>query len=137
MTYANEQRRRSRFEQVPLSAVPMLTRKRVLNICEERTLLQTRTAILEAAGFHAVAASTVESARQALALDSFDAVVICHSISHDDRQELIRAVRKLCPSARIVGLYNLPPQNDHGADRMIDAHDGPDSLIQALRQERN
>ncbi len=137
MTYAEQRAYRPRFEQIPLHAVPVSARradrKRVLNVCMDRTLLQTRTAVLKAAGFRPIAANTLASAAKALAARQVQAVVMCHTISEHDREALVQVVRKRCARARVIALSNGYALPQHGVDATIESHDGPEALIQALR----
>ncbi len=131
-----QQRRRPRFEQVPLHAVPAIAAdikaRTVLVVGRHGTLLQSRTAVLEAAGFRAVAAGALASAVQALATEPVDTVVMCHTLSQADRETLVQVVRERRPSVQVIRLFTLYPHPEDGVDVMIDSHEGPGELIQAI-----
>ncbi len=141
MSCPNNSRRRSpRFEQVPLESVFVASDskgpKKVLNVSADLSLLETRRAILERAGCLVSCASNAVDVVQLCRKETFDAVVLGHSLPKRQKHAVIQAVRKYNPAARIIGLYMISTAEAVGTDIVIDSHDGPDILIEAIRQHR-
>ncbi len=134
----SERRRQLRFEQVPLESIfaELGKQKKVLNVSSDPCLLETRKAILERGGYQVVCASSAEEAVRLCRHESFKAIVLGHSLPGRLKHAVIQAARKYNPDARIIGLYKVSPNEAAGADIIIDSHDGPDLLLQAVRQNR-
>ncbi len=107
-----------------------------MNISADPSLLETRRAILERGGYLVSCASNAVDAIRLCRQEAFDTVVVGHSIPKRHRRAVIQAVRKYNPAALIIGLYKISPDEAVGADVVIDSHDGPDILIEAVRQYR-
>jgi DNA-binding response OmpR family regulator len=74
----------------------------VLNVSADPALLETRSLMLKTAGYTVVEqSSTQEAANQFLAGD-FDAVLLCHSLTQDQRSWLIGLIRSHSPSTPIL-----------------------------------
>ena len=135
-----EHRRSPRFERVPLRSIlvasdPNAPRK-VLNVSADPSLSETRRAILERAGYRVSCASDAADVAQLCRQETFDAVVVGHSLPQRQRYAVIEAVRKYNPAARIIGLYKMAAAEAAGADLAIDSHDDPEILVQVIRQRR-
>ncbi len=110
--------------------------KNVLNVSADLNLLETRRAILEREGYLVSCASNAVEAVLLCRQEPFDAVVVGHSLPKRQKHAVIQAVRKYSPAACIIGLYKISVAEAVGADIVIDSHDGPDILIEAIRQHR-
>jgi CheY-like chemotaxis protein len=128
---------RGRFEQVPLTSIPVLLEKtrhpQVLHVSSDPVLLGTRGAILERSGVLTVSAGSGAEAVRLCRRHSFDAVVLCHELAPRHKQEVIHAVRRRGSGTKVIGLYSVTPSEAAGADLAVDSHDGPEALLQAVR----
>ncbi len=140
MSWSNTGRRRSpRFEQVPLESIFVISDrkvpKKVLNVSADLSLLETRRAILERGGYLVSCASNAVDVVQLCRNETFDVVVVGHSLPKRQKHAVIQAVRKYNPAARIIGLYRISAAETAGADLAIDSHDDPEILVQVVRQD--
>lgn len=94
------------------------------------SLLQTRVWVLEKPGFAVVGVLTLEDLEEVLASKSVDLLVLCHTLSADERGEALTAIRVLQPQAKkllITSLYELRPKQQQ--EPTISAFDGAHALI--------
>ncbi len=125
-----------RFEQVPLASIATLRSAdspKVLHVSPIPLLLETRSAVLEAAGVRTVSAGSVAAAVRLCRRHSFNAVVLCHELSRQQKEQVMRAARRNNTATTVIGLYNLVSTEAKGADLAVDSHDGPEALLQAVR----
>lgn len=105
----------------------------LLSVSYDESLLRTRHWILETAGFNVTSALGFTQAANHFQTGAFDLVIIGHSIPYEDREALLKVLRKKaeCPvlSLKRPGDPPLP-----GFDHSIDAWDGPEALISAVRK---
>ena len=94
----------------------------------DRSLAATREMLFTSAGFHVSSASTVEQAAQLCAAESFDLIVIGHSIPIAQRQLLLKEVRRRC-STPVLALYRRNELPLTGADYVFDSTQSPDRLL--------
>ncbi len=128
---------RARFEQVPLSSVPGLLqekrRPQILNVSPDLLLLRTRTAILERAGVWTVNAGSTAEAVRLCRRYGFDGVVLCHELSEQAKRQVTQAARRRRAGTTVIGLYSIGPSEAAAADVAVNAHDGPEALLKAVR----
>jgi CheY-like chemotaxis protein len=77
----------------------------ILNVGEDRVLLETRNAILRTAGYTVESTRSLKQAIDRSLADGFDLVILCHSIASEDRDLLtswIRASGSLTPVVSIL-----------------------------------
>lgn len=110
------------------SKVPSL-----LSISYDESLLRTRHWILETAGFNVTSALGFTQAANHFQTGAFDLVIIGHSIPHEDREALLKVLRKEA-DCRVLSLQRPGDPSLPGVDHSIDAWDGPDALISAVRK---
>jgi len=103
----------------------------VLVVSAEPSIGQTRLLLLEEAGHAAHMVESPAKAREILQLDHFDAAVLDHTLSKDERGHLIHFMRQFAPAIRILLLHKSGA--DSGADLHLDSRDGPDALKRALK----
>lgn len=77
-------------------------KRRILAVGHDQLLLSTRVSVLNARWF-AKAASPRE-ALDALRAESFDVMVLCHSIPIRETTSLVKTVRKNFPNVRVLAL---------------------------------
>ncbi|HEY6971030.1 MAG TPA: hypothetical protein VJA94_17600 [Candidatus Angelobacter sp.] len=95
-------------------------------------LLQTRTQVLKSAGYTVVAEQSLKRAIARFLEGDFDLVVLCHSISQDDRHRFADFIRGHSPRPPIVFVSSGLVQYDASADLTID--NDPKDLIWGLRE---
>ena len=129
--------RATRFPHVPLESIPALRSSKetaVLNICADPPLLETRTAILQVAGFHTVAAGSAAAALRELSAQPFQVVVLCHPIPARQRKDIGERARQRIPGVRTIMLYKVSSTEAADADVAMDSHEYPDVMINAIRK---
>jgi CheY-like chemotaxis protein len=81
--------------------------KSILTISRNKPLQESRTLLLEDAGYHVSAALNDE---QAIAfvetVESIDLVLLCHSVPEASRVSLVNRIKQLKPKLPILMLYN-------------------------------
>lgn len=81
----------------------MVDQKRVLLVSRDLMVLQTRKLMLGAYFDVSAAGRTVE-ARKLLSEQRFDLIVLCYTLTDDDRQRIFEAVRQNSPEAKLLTL---------------------------------
>jgi len=110
----------------------MTSKKRILCISYDESLLITRKMILEQAGFEVTPSVGFAEAMEHCEKDpSFALIIMGHSMPRKDKTALISALRKGC-SASVLSIrrHNDPPLPE--AEFSIDSYDGPQSLIEVV-----
>lgn len=132
--------KRPNFDVVPVEAIAHLmdstkkssakTRQRkILSISYDRTLLTTRGMILSAAGYKVRSLLGLEAALAEAGLNEFDLVIIGHSIPLEERNKILRRLRKFS-RAPILALWRLGPEERlDEADYQLEASQGPIALL--------
>ena len=106
---------------------------RILSISRNPTLLATRNDALALAGYSVAVPREPSEAVLLASQQPFDAVVIGHSVEHETREGLIRALRNLRPHTPIVFVYRDPERVEEPlADVSVDVTAGPTPLVRAL-----
>jgi DNA-binding response OmpR family regulator len=85
----------------------MPTAKVILNISSDPSLLETRSAILEHAGFAVISASDYRQVLLACETQKLDLAIIGHSLDSKERKRVATTIREKCPEVHIVALYRL------------------------------
>ena len=82
----------------------------VLVLCTgaNRALIRTRKFLLERSGYTVIAAMNEEEIAAACKQNGFDVVVLCQRISPQVKKKAATLIRKNCPSAKILELYEAP-----------------------------
>ena len=74
----------------------------IVSVGHDNSLMPIRTLLLRHAGYAVTEAYTCREALQRLISGQFDLVLICHTITEDEKSEFIPAVRVLQPEVPIV-----------------------------------
>lgn len=77
---------------------------RVLSVGSDHTLLGMRTLVLASAGYQVASALGPAEFVSKFFDGDFDAVVLCHSLTEDQRQRIAELVRRHSPSTPVVVL---------------------------------
>lgn len=106
---------------------------RILSVSRNTYLLIKRNDALALAGYSVQTPKTPEDAPLLLAQSHFQAVIIGHSISSEQRKQIIPALRKVSPPIPIVFVYASPdPGAEPLADMCVDIADDPAELVKVL-----
>ncbi len=105
-------------------------RARILNISYERMLLDTRSAVLRAAGHAVRPARTFARALKLLQRSAFDLVIIGHSIPDKDTHSLVAAAH--ASGTPVLLMVRGTEQPDTEVELVFAAGDGPGALLWAI-----
>ena len=111
----------------------MRTKKRILSISYDESLLATRKLLLEQAGFDVVATLGFAEAATICHFDhKFDLIVMGHSIPQADKAALIEMLRQHCETPLLcMHKPNESPLPE--AEFSVNSADGPMVLIEAVK----
>lgn len=103
----------------------------ILSVGKNPSLMSSRSLLLRAAGYRVEEAYTVDKAVNLVEEDFIDAMLLCHTISRDDKQVLISTVRRKRPSMPVLCLrsyaYESVPRTCIAVDN------DPEEMLNALR----
>lgn len=102
----------------------------VLVVSAEPSIRQTRLLLLEEAGHSPRVVESCAQAKEIMQLAQFHLVILDHTLSKDDRIDLIQSMRKMGSTTRVLLLHKSGA--DCGADFQLDSREGPDALISAI-----
>jgi len=103
----------------------------ILEVGWDGKLLATRRLVLEGAGYNVESVLTSQHAYQRVQHNSFDLLLLCHSMPEEDQRELTEQVRRLHPETLILSLYESTPTN-LSADAVFNPLDGPEILLNCV-----
>lgn len=107
---------------------------RVISIGTELELLKLREAVLESAGFTVHTAHSEEEALEKIRSGDCGTLLLCYSLRVEVRKRLAENLRKFCPKGQVVLITNKPMEGQPVfADKLVYGIEGPEALIQALR----
>jgi hypothetical protein len=78
----------------------------ILNVARDESLLKSRSAILEGAGYEIVPALTILDVQAACENQAFDLVILGYALPKEEKRRVIAAVRKFCGVTPILELYS-------------------------------
>lgn len=108
--------------------------KSILTISRNPTLQQTRTLILQQSGFHVSPARSDEEAIAFLkAPNTFELVLLCHSVPEPSRLLLVNFSKELYPKLPILMLYNGYETTAAHVDGAIHNLDSPDAMVNMVK----
>ena len=111
----------------------MTTPTSILTISRDRQLQNTRTIILERAGYSVSAALNDKDALGFVeAPNTIDLVLMCHSVPEASRQFLATRIKELKPELPILMLYNGYDPTDAKVDGSLHSLDTPESLLKMI-----
>jgi CheY-like chemotaxis protein len=108
----------------------------VLAVGLDRSLLATRTLVLEFAGYMVVSASSVKEGVGRLQAGDFDLVILCHSIPAKERERLSCLIRASGSHIPIVSIAGTQGQHDAFANATLGGSDTK-KLLSDLRETLN
>lgn len=104
----------------------------ILSIAYDKSLLLTREWILKAAGFNVTSVLGFADAIAYCRSSAFDLVVMGHTVPRRDKQALVAEIRGH-NHTRILSLRAFGEEPLPEADISVEASEGPDALISAVR----
>ena len=111
----------------------MRTKKRILSISYDESLLTTRKLLLEGAGFDVVPAFGFAEAATICHFDhNFDLIVMGHSIPKADKAALIEMIRQHCETP-LLCMHRSSESPMPEAEFSVNSADGPKVLIEAVK----
>jgi CheY-like chemotaxis protein len=102
----------------------------VLAIGHDPLLLETRSQVLQAAGYTVIPELSLKKALAKFREGDFDLVLLCHSIPAQDRQRLVRLIREHTSRTPIVSVATTLGQHDLFADGTLQSD--PNELLKGL-----
>ena len=107
---------------------------RILSVSRNTSLLLRRNDALAMAGFSVVSPKTPEEAPFLAMQRNVDAIVIGHSVRTSEREIVIQAVRRVCPTCIVIFVYLGEESGPEPlADLSIDVTSGAETLISELQ----
>ncbi len=101
----------------------------------DQRLLETRSWVLEQAGFHVQTAMALGEAEQVMGNEPVEVVVLCHTLSSSERVEALAAARRLRPGVqRMVMTADALTLPEDGQEETLSVYDGPRQLIRSVQQ---
>jgi DNA-binding response OmpR family regulator len=111
----------------------MTAPRSILAISRDKALLNTRTFILQQAGYHVSAAHTDDEAvRFVEASNAYSLVLLCHSVPEKSRLFLVDRLKELQPSLPILMLYNGYDPTEAKVDGKLHSLDSPTALLNMI-----
>lgn len=104
---------------------------RILSITYDPSLAATREMLFSSVGFQVSSVLTIEQATQLCEAESFDLIVVGHSIPIAQRQVLLNEVRRRCDTP-VLALYRRGELPLTGADYAFDSMESPSLLLETV-----
>lgn len=82
----------------------MSSRRHILSVELDASLLSTRTLLLQSAGYSVCAVTSCQQALAELGSQFFDALIISHTVPDSDQQRLLQAAKKARPLMPVLVL---------------------------------
>ena len=99
----------------------------------DQRLLETRSWVLEQAGYRVVQAMTLAEAEALAEIDAVDVAVLCHSLSAEECQAALTSLRRLRPHIeRLVLTVNATAVSDGEQEAVLSAYEGPRRLLEEV-----
>lgn len=111
----------------------MTTPTSILTISRDRPLQNTRTIILERAGYDVSAALNDKDALGFVeAPNTIDLVLMCHSVPEASRVFLVTRIKELKPKLPILMLYNGYDPTEAKVDGSLHSLETPESMLKMI-----
>lgn len=99
----------------------------------DASLLDTRSWVLERAGYRVLTALSLVEAERIAAVEPISLFLLCHSLSVEDCENALTAASTIQPEMkRLLMTANTPLPSLDPNDRVISAFDGPKKLVAAV-----
>ena len=103
----------------------------VLAVGLDPSLLETRSLVLQSAGYMVESASSVKEAVDRFQSGDFDLVLLCHSVPIKDRDHLTSLIRAFGSRTPIVSIAENLGECDAFANATLE--DGPNTFLAGIR----
>ena len=104
-------------------------------ICgNDHRLQQTREIVLKTAHFPVSSVLGVRGVDAALEGPAANLIVLCHSLSIKERDEIISKVNRYWPGSKMLALTTLPGAHDIEDCEIFEAFRGPKAFVDRVRQ---
>lgn len=104
----------------------------VLAVGYDPLLLETRSRVLQSAGYTVTSVRSLKQAVSQFREGDFDLFVLCHSVPEEDRQRFVSLIRGHASRTPIVFVSAAPGQLDPSAD--VTVENDPNDLVSGLRE---
>lgn len=104
----------------------------VLMVGRDKTLAETRSKVLQQAGYTVQCVFSLTQAVDKFLAGDFDLVLLCHSVSAEDRERLTLRLREHTSRTPIITVAAFMGQRDPFADATID--NDPGELITGIQE---
>jgi DNA-binding response OmpR family regulator len=105
---------------------------RIFSISYDESLLSTRRWMLESLGHQVTSALGFTAALHLCVEESFDFVIIGHSIPHDDKKAIVREIRRHCNAPILTLLKHMEPQLEEADYYMDFSH--PEQFLDFVKE---
>lgn len=111
----------------------MTALKSILTISRDDVLQNTRTLILQRAGYHVSPARSDQEALDLIeASNSFTLVLLCHSVPEPSRVLLVARMKELKPKLPVLMLYNGYDPTEAKVDGSVHNLDSPAAMLDMI-----
>lgn len=101
----------------------------------DQRLLETRSWVLERAGYRVVLAMELSEAEALVKTEPVEVAVLCHSLTTEESRAALAAVRRLRPNVRrLVLTVGATAVTDGEQDAVLSAYDGPRKLLEVVER---
>ena len=109
------------------------TASSILTVSRDRVLQETRTLILERAGYSVSAALNDKDAVGFIeAPNDIRLVLLCHSVPEASRKLLVTRIKELKPKLPILMLYNGYDPTDAKVDGSLHSFETPEAMLDMI-----
>lgn len=101
----------------------------------DQRLLETRSWVLERAGYRVVLATDLAEAERLAKAEALEVAVLCHSLTAEESRAALTAFRRLRPEMRrLVMTVGVTAVADGQQEAVLSAYDGPRRLLEAVER---
>lgn len=99
----------------------------------DQRLLETRSWVLERAGYRVVLATHLPEAEALAKTETVEVAVLCHSLTAEESRAALLAFRRLRPETqRLVLTVGATAVTDGQQEAVVSAYDGPRRLLEMV-----
>ena len=113
---------------------PQPAKQKIISVGTYPELLLLRHAVLVKAGFDVHTTGSEKEAMQFMQNGDCAVLLLCYLLPLDVRKRLAENFRTYCPTSRIIAITNEKLENPDFAHGFVYGFDGPEVLIEALRE---
>ncbi len=106
----------------------------ILSVGLDPSLMRTRTTVLANAGYSVLPSFTTRDAFQIFTSHDIDLVIICHTISKEERAQLIASMKRRNKRTPIISLHSDGEAKEELVDGYVHSLDGPEALLSCVLQ---